>query len=295
MSNVNNKIFFLSNGPFGAGVILELAKNSFSLDLVLTTPDRKAGRGQKIRELPVKKALAETKYNYREIENKDSLSKLILDQKPDLVIVSDFGWIIPREIFDLPKNGFVITHQSLLPKCRGTTPIQTAILNGDSTTGVSLIVMDEDIDHGPLISQKSEVIQNQDTAEDLLERLAVKAAELIIESIPKYLNNNLQPQEQNHSQATFTNKLTKTDGLIDWSKPVIEIDRQVRAMQPWPKAYTQFNDKQLFIYVGKIENDQYMPSQVQLEGKKVISWSDFLNGQRLTEEEALKIITKKTS
>ena len=291
MTLTQNKIFFLSNGPFGAKVLLELAQNQFPLDLILTTPDKKSGRGQILREVPVKKAIAETEYQHFEIEIKEDLIKILVSEKPDLVIVADFGWIIPREIFGQPKFGFVVTHQSLLPKYRGTTPIQTAILNGDLVTGVSLIEMDESVDHGPLIAQRTENILEQDTAETLLERLAFLAAQLIIEVIPKYLNQEIQPLEQNHPKATFTKKLAKTDGLIDWSKSAKKIDRQVRAMQPWPKAYTEYKNQTLFIFKGHINSDQYIPDLVQQEGKKTITWSDFLNGQRLTSNQALKIIT----
>lgn len=293
MSNVKHKIFFLGNGPFAAAVIEELAKQKFQLDGVLSLADKKAGRGQKNLELPVKSAINKTSYHFLEFSSKEEFSLILETIKTDILIVADFGWIISAQNLQMVKKAAINIHPSLLSKYRGPSPMQSVILAGDKSTGVTLMKMDNQVDHGPIIAQEFIEISTDETAESLILKTAAIGAKLLIKNLPKYLDGALVPIDQNHQSATFTQIIKKTDGLIDWKKPAVDIDRQVRALSLWPKAFTIFRDKHLIIHAGRIDDNQFIPTQVQLEGRKIISWLDFLNGQRLKESEALNELTSK--
>ena len=225
--------------------------------------------------------------------------------KPDLCVVAAYGRIIPKEYLEIPKYGFLNIHPSLLPKYRGPSPIQTAILNGDKETGVTIILMDEKVDHGPILKNQKSKIKN--TKYKQLEReLSKLGAELLIEILPKWVAKELKPVEQNHSEATFTKKFSWPDGKIDWSKTAEEIDRQIRALNPEPGVWTKWENKFLKILeaepiesnltmsnekpgqVRLIENEVIVVcgrgvlilKQVQLEGRKIVPARDFVLGHQ---------------
>lgn len=291
MKNIKNKIFFLGTGPFAAAIIEELAKQKFKMNGVLGLSDKKAGRGQKNLELPIKSAVAKTDYNFIEFSSKEEFSNILESSQPDVVVVADFGWIISDYDLRKAKKAFLNIHPSLLPKYRGPSPIQSAIFNGDSSTGVTLIELDEQMDHGPILAQEFLDIAKDETSESLISKTASIGAKLLIKNLPKYLDGSLLPTDQDHKIATFCQIIKKTDGIINWSKSAIEIDRQVRALNIWPKAFTNFRQKYLIIHSGHIVDNKYIPDFVQLEGRKTISWLEFLNGQRLNQKQALKELT----
>ncbi|EKD23143.1 MAG: hypothetical protein ACD_83C00034G0002 [uncultured bacterium] len=298
MSKVKNKsqnlkVLFLGSGLFAAQVIEELAKQKFPLDEVLGLLDKKAGRGQKNIELPVKLAVQKTDYNLTEFISKEEFSNILESSKSDVVVVADFGWIIFDNDLKKAKKAFLNIHPSLLPKYRGPSPIQSAILAGDQSTGVTLMEMDQQMDHGPIIAQEFVEISAVETTGSLILKTALTGAQLLIDNLPKYLDGSLSPTDQDHQQATFCQMIKKIDGQIDWTKPAIEIDRQVRALNIWPKASTTFCGKHLIIHSGHISGNQYIPDLVQLEGRKIIRWQDFLNGQRISESQALLELTAK--
>jgi len=202
--------------------------------------------------------------------------------QPDIGIVASFGALIPSDIISWPKKGLLNLHPSLLPKYRGPTPIPTAILNGEKETGLTIIKVDEEIDHGPIVSQFKEEIKTDDTSESLLNRLFTLGSQVLTTILPAYLEGKIELREQNHSQATNTQKLSKGSGKIDWSKPTDYQERFIRAMFPWPGAWSEVRinnqTKRLKILKAHLQNKKLALDLVQLEGKKPVTWKQFLEG-----------------
>jgi len=229
------------------------------------------------------------------IKDKNELQGLTrADFRPDLGVVASFGALIPQEVINWPKKGILNLHPSLLPKYRGPTPVPTAILNGEKETGLTIIKIDEKIDHGPIVSQFKETIKPDETSEDLLNRLFTVGAEVLITILPSYLEGKIELRKQDDSQATYTQKLSRDDGQIDWQKPADYQERFIRAMFPWPGAFTnvklkspqggipsELNNeelKRLKILKAHLEKNKLILDQVQLEGKKPVTWKQFLEG-----------------
>ena len=181
---------------------------------------------------------------------------------PDICIVAAYGKIIPKEWLEIPKYGFLNVHPSLLPEYRGASPIQTAILNGDGKTGITIILMDEKIDHGPILASREFSIFNSDSAtsrkrlggtfdehfqfskyKELEKKLAELGVELLVKTLPKWVKGEIKPVEQNHNEATYTKKLSWQDGKIDWHKSAEEVERQIRALNPEPGTWTNWGNK----------------------------------------------------
>lgn len=198
---------------------------------------------------------------------KQSLS----DLKPDLLIVASFGKIIPEEILKISKHGAINIHPSKLPLYRGSSPIQSQILDGITDTATSFILMDEEMDHGPLLSQIPFKIQKDDTLESLCRKMFAKSAEILPEVINNFASGKINPEKQEHYKATFTKLTKKEDGYFDIENPpdTKTLDRMIRAYYPWPTAWTRWNGKIVkFLPEGKI----------QIEGKKPADLKSFLNG-----------------
>lgn len=208
-----NYIFFGSD-EFSAGALKILQKNGFVPRLIIDS----------------KKKL-ET--------NRDKIAEL----KPDLFIIASFGKILDKTLIGLPKKGTIIAHPSLLPELRGPSPIQTALLESRKKTGVTIILADEKVDHGPILAQEEIEIKEDDDYESLMRILGEKSGELLVKIIPLYLAKKIQPKEQNHSKTTFTHVFKKEDGKIDWSQDSEKILNRIRALNPWPSAYTFWQDE----------------------------------------------------
>lgn len=203
--------------------------------------------------------------------------------KPDVGVLASFGKILPQEILAIPKNGILNIHPSLLPQYRGPTPVPTAILNGDQVTGVTIIKMDEKVDHGPIIAQFKEEIKPNETADALLERLFEVGAEVLKILLPSYLEGQIELRQQDESQATYTKMFTRNDGKINWQKPSDYLERFTRAMTPWPGAWTEVElrgkeRKRLKILKAHLEKGKLVLDQVQLEGKNPVIWKQFQEG-----------------
>lgn len=204
--------------------------------------------------------------------------------KADVGVLAWYGKILPKEILAVPKHGVLNIHPSLLPKYRGPSPVQTAIANGDKETGVTIIKMDEKMDHGPIVAQFKEKIKPLDTAESLYERLFTLGAGVLITILPSYLKGQIKSREQNHKKATYTKLLTRADGKINWKKSEKEIERFIRAMHPWPGAWCRIkiprykDTKRLKILRVHLEKDKLVLDRVQLEGKKPVTWKQFQQG-----------------
>ena len=222
--------------------------------------------------------------------------------EPDICIVAAYGKIIPKEYLAVPKYGFLNVHPSLLPKYRGPSPIQTVILNGDKETGITIILMDEKIDHGQIIANEKLKIKNE-KYKDLENKLAKLGAKLLVDILPKWIANEIKPKGQIHNEATFTKKFSWLDGKIDWSKTAEKIIWQIRALNPEPGVWTLQANKVLKILEAEIiesklsaesgqifyiENqiivkcgiDALILKKVQLEGRKELNIQDFVRGHQ---------------
>ncbi|MFH1129501.1 MAG: methionyl-tRNA formyltransferase [Patescibacteria group bacterium] len=291
----------------------ELTHKRLEIIAVITAPDKPVGRKQVITPSPVKKWALGANFSVLEPDKvrKPEWVTKIKKLNPDLIILTAFGQIIPQEILDMPKYKALNIHPSLLPKYRGASPIQSAILNGENETGVCLMVMDQELDHGPILGiSKLQVLNPKITYTELSNQLSDLGAELLIKNLFDYIEGKITPQEQNHSQATFCKLIKKEDGKIDWNKSAKEIDCQIRAYAEWPSAYSEIQspkskvqnnvkilnaeilnkntnrkvgevfldeDKQLAVQTG---DGILILKTLQLEGKKPMSAKEFLNGHK---------------
>lgn len=207
----------------------------------------------------------------------DNLVKKIKDFSPDLFVVASYGVIFPKSFLEIPRLGAINVHPSLLPKYRGPSPIQNTILMGDKTTGVTIIKMDEEVDHGPILyREKLEVLQS-DTFETLAERLFENAAKALPETISNYKNSMITPTEQDHSKASFTQHLARQNGYVDLEKALSKdkINAMIRAYYPWPGVWTRLR----LGSDGQAKLIKFLPEKkIQVEGKKEMSYEDFING-----------------
>jgi methionyl-tRNA formyltransferase len=211
---------------------------------VFTQPDRPAGRGQKISISPVKAAAIAAGlavFQPEKLRRSDAMSTL-RSLEPDLIVVAAYAQILSGEVLRLPRYGCLNVHGSLLPRYRGAAPVHAAILDGAASTGISIMLMDEGLDTGPVLSQIELPIDAQDTGATLSGKLALLGAQLLGETIGPWIAGSITPQAQNDELATVTRRLRKADGRIDWSGPAEQIARQVRAMNPWPSAHTYLDD-----------------------------------------------------
>lgn len=257
------KIAFFGTPRLAQIALSHLIDSRFEPAFAVTRPDKKTGRGQKISNSPVKQTAAEN-----HIEVFESLENL---PGFDLGILVAFGKILSKNILDIPKYGFLNLHPSLLPKYRGPSPIQTAILNGESETGATIIKLDEQIDHGPILAQKSMPIEKDDTHMTIIEKLGLIGSNLLLEILPDYTEGKLKPKAQDDNNATFTKHISKQDGFIDTDSPPDPqtLDRMIRAYFPWPTVWTKID--------GKII--KLLPNgMVQPESKKPMTVKEFQNG-----------------
>ena len=214
---------------------------------VVTQPDAPSGRGRVLAPSPVKTLAVEHGVPVLQPESlkpPEAVAQL-REFAPEVIVVAAFGQILRRTVLDLPPHGCLNVHASLLPRWRGASPISAAIAAGDPVTGVTIMRMDPGLDTGPILSQRSEAIRPDDTTGALGERLAVLGADLLVDTLPGYLDGSIQPNLQDDARATKCGLLKKEDGQIDWRRSAIDIDRHVRAMTPWPSAYTTWSGKLL--------------------------------------------------
>jgi len=290
-------IVFFGSPVFGKLILGRLVEEGFKVAAVVTQPDRSQGRGKKRLPTPVKSFAKEHKITAYTPENKRQLTNLktkLKRLKPDLFVVASYGLIIPGETLEIPAKGALNVHPSLLPKYRGATPIQAAILSGDAETGVTVMLMDERMDHGPVVAQERITLDPAETLATATVKLARLGGELLVKTIPDYLKGEIIPQPQNHEEATYTKLLKKDDGKIGWGSSNEKIERMLRAYQPWPGVWTtvgemteqldrELNNQRhknlkLKILAAHLENGAIVIDTLQVEGKRPISFQDFIKG-----------------
>ena len=235
---------------------------------MITQPDRPAHRGMKLSPSPVKVAAQELGlpvYQPEKIREPEAVER-IRSLAPDLLVVVAYGQIIPRSVLEIPRLGVVNVHASLLPRWRGAAPIARAILAGDAETGVTIMKMDEQLDHGPVLAAQTTPIGDREDAVELTSRLAAMGASLLVATVERF--DSLDAVEQDHSQATVAPKLNKDEGELELTMDAREIDRRVRGLQPWPGATLPTARGRVKVLRGHVYADRYVPDVVQLPGKK---------------------------
>lgn len=242
-------IIFMGTPAFAVPSLQSLHQEGYQLALVVTQPDRPKGRGRKPAPPPVKQKALDLKLNLLQPakSNTDELANQIQRIQPDLLIVVAYGHILSERTLQLPKLGAINVHASLLPKYRGPAPIQWALINGDTQTGVTTMFMDTGMDTGDVLLSRSEPILPSDTAATLHDRLAVIGAELLVQTLKDLASHSLQPLRQDHASATYAPLLKKQDGHIDWQKTAEELAPFIRGMTPWPGAFTFHKQNRLKI------------------------------------------------
>ena len=279
---------------------------------VYTPPDRPRGRGQAVEQTPVKAAALERDLplfqppSLRSARAQQELASL----QPDVIVVAAYGKLLPPEVLDLPPNGCLNLHPSLLPKYRGPSPVVTAILDGAAATGVTLMLLDEGMDTGPILAQQEHPLSGNETAATLTEDLFRLGSQLLLDNLETWIDGNLPARPQDNSVATVTKKLERADGWADWNLPAAELERRRRAFTPWPGLSTNWQGKSLrllevtaveqpFEQVGFVAEDPGLVQglaledspvgigtargilalkTVQLEGRRATSAAEFLRG-----------------
>lgn len=281
------KIIFFGTFEYAAHSLKSLLEENYSIEMVVTNPDSPQGRKKVLTPTPVKlvakahslEVLQPYSLKIGKLENSLEIEKLKLKIKTaDLGIVVAYSKIIPKEILELFPKSVLNIHPSLLPAYRGPSPIQSAILNGEKETGVTIMKIDEEVDHGPILAQAKYQIPPDDYNSQISHELFELGTELLIQNIPDYLSGKAEIKLQDHSKATFTKKFSWENGKIDWSQPAEKIYNQIRALNPEPGTWTTFEGKILKIPKAKLENGKILPEEVQLEGKKNMPFEDFLRG-----------------
>jgi methionyl-tRNA formyltransferase len=306
---MKKRVIFMGTPEFAVASLEVLINSAYEVVAVYTQPDKEAGRGRHIISSPVKELAL---YRGLEVMQPETLKDgsvvaHIASLKPDLIVVAAYGRIIPSEILNMPEFGCLNVHPSLLPYYRGSSPIATAILQGDEVTGVTIMLLDKGMDTGPILAQKSVSISVEDTTGSLTVRLAQVGAQLLVEALPQWLEGKITPQPQDEGRASYTKIISKEDGELDWHLTALELWRRVRAFDPWPGCYTWWQGKRLKVNetiplaggkpeetgkvvalpqgakapVGVVTRDGILGLiRVQLEGKRVTSAEEFVRGQR---------------
>jgi methionyl-tRNA formyltransferase len=300
------KVVFMGTPDFAVPT-LEALTDTHGMNVVgvVTQPDRPRGRGRELAPSPVKRAAMERDlplFQPRSLRQPAAVAQLA-PLEPEVVVVVAFGQILTQDVLNLPPHGCLNVHASLLPRWRGAAPIPAAILAGDEVTGVTIMHMDAGLDTGPIITQKEEPIMSDDTWATLDERLKRLGAALLVETLPPYLAGELAPRPQPEEGVTYAERLHKEDGRLDWSRPAVELGRQVRAFTPWPSAFTAWRGRRLkVIQATPLDRRESAPpgtvivledgaavatgegtlrlEKVQLAGKQSMNITTFLRGQR---------------
>ncbi len=297
------KIVFMGTPDFAVPCLEALIDDGHEIKAVFTQPDKPKGRGYKLTPPPVKELALQNEipvFQPTTLKDEEVL-KLLESFEAEIFVVVAYGKILPKKILDLPKYGCVNVHASLLPKYRGAGPIQWSILNGETETGVTTMYMAEGIDTGDILEKKSILIGENETADELHDRLSLLGAELIVSTVNKLYKGEITPIKQDDSLSTHAPMLSKEMSLIDFNKSAKEVHNLIRGLSSWPCAHTFYNGMRLKIYKSEIVDKKGAPGEllddkhfviacgdkaikaitVQYEGSKKMPAEDFLRGKSL--------------
>ncbi|HEV2500763.1 MAG TPA: methionyl-tRNA formyltransferase [Terriglobia bacterium] len=300
------RLIFCGTPQFAVPSLETLLARNFDIALVLTNPDEPQGRGYALKPPPVKDAALKAGLCVLQPAKLKGARTEIESIKPDAIAVVAYGHLVPQWMIDLPPLGCINLHASLLPRYRGAAPIAWAILRGERVTGVTTMKIDAGLDTGDILLQKEIPIEDDDTTETLSARLSAQGAGLMIETLEGLARGEIRSHPQDHAGATLAPMLKKEDGLIDWSRPAMEVDCRARGLAPWPGAYTSFRGKGLKIWAARVADPLDAANsapgfikiaggrlivgcgagtaleiiELQIEGRKRIHERDFINGMR---------------
>ena len=300
------RVVFMGTPAFAVPALDALSDASCEIVGVYTQPDRRAGRGRRLAASPVKQTAIERGlpvFQPASLRRDADAREHIASLQPDIIVVVAYGLFLPAKTLAVPPLGALNIHPSLLPKHRGPSPVASAILQGDGTTGVTLMQLDEGMDSGPIIAQRETPIGADETAETLTSRLFEMGARLLVDTLPQWRTGEIAAAPQVEADATITSLLSRQDGAIDWGQPAIQIARQVRAYYPWPGSFTHWNGRQLKIHratavdtlngsvpgtvvelpqgVGVATGEgALLLRRVQMEGRQAQNIEDFARGYR---------------
>ncbi len=271
------KIVFMGSPDFSLSALRLLAEK-YQVVGVITQPDRASGRGRELKAPPVKTFALELNIPViqpEKLREPEAMQKL-QEWNPDLIVVAAFGQILRKDVLDLPKHGCINIHASLLPRWRGAAPINAAILAGDGETGITIMKMDVGLDTGPMLAMKKIRIRRDDTAGSVFQTLSTLGANLLLETLPDYLSGTLTPTPQREEGATYAPMLKKQDGLLDFTLPAVELERRVRAMNPWPGAWFEWNGNVLKVARASVSEAKGLSigSRFTVEGRPAIMSAD---------------------
>lgn len=301
------RVVFMGTPDFSVPALENIAKR-YEVVAVVTQQDRPKGRGHKMQYTPVKEKAIELEipvYQPKRVKDPEFVD-ILKTLKPDVIVVIAFGQILSKEILELPKYGCINVHASLLPKYRGAAPIQWAVINGDKKSGVTTMYMAEGLDTGDIIDTSEIVLDEKETGGSLFDKLANLGGKLILNTLDKLETGTATRTRQDDARSTYAGKITKELGKIDFTKSAVEIERLIRGLNPWPSAFTYMDDKMLKIWNADVleETVEEEPGtitevnkkfikvatgegylllkEIQLEGKKRMDVTSFLNGYNFT-------------
>ena len=302
-----SKVIFMGTPMFAVPSLAALLNHGHEIAAVVTQPDAPAGRGKALKPSAVKEYALKHALSVLQPETlkPPEVVEQLRSFEPDLIVVAAFGQILRQNVLDLPRYNCINVHASLLPRWRGASPISAAIAAGYHVSGVTIMIMEAGLDSGPILSQREMHIQPDDTTGSLTERLAKLGAELLVETLPKWITHEIKPKKQDEGHVTLAGRLRKGDGKLDWSKGAPALERHIRAMTPWPGAWTTWQGKQLKVLQAEngitdgldkrkhangtvIVNRNHVHVQcasgllrlveIQLEGKRAMNADDFARG-----------------
>ena len=300
------RVVFMGTPEFAVAPLEHLVVNHYQVVAVYTQPDKVAGRGRTLVYSPVKETAI--KWQIPVIQpvrlRKPEAVQQLADLKPDIIVVAAYGQILPQKVLDIPVYGCINIHPSLLPRYRGVSPVPATIMSGDEFAGVTIMKMDLHLDTGPMLVKAQIPVSAHDTSGSLMSRLSIISGHLLLEALPRWTAGSLPARIQDDNEASYSNMISKEDGIIDWSIPAVDIWRRVRAFLPWPGSFTRWKGKQLKILeaIPSAEESSQEPGtviklndgsfgvvtgegvlgvlKVQLEGKRAMNATDFVRGRR---------------
>jgi methionyl-tRNA formyltransferase len=304
------KILFFGTSEIAKEILEALVRNEYNISAVITQTDKKTGREQTLKPSPVKEFSEINKISVFQPRKLDEEAiKKIKKIDPDLIVVIAYGKIIPKEILEIPKYKSINIHPSMLPKFRGPSPIQNAILAGEKETGITVMLMDEKMDHGDILNQTKVLIYPNETTETLSQKIAPVSSRLLLETIPLWITKKIKPRKQDDAKATYCQLIEREDGHVFWDSEAQEIFNKFRALDPWPGIFSVWKngDNACRIKLTKIslqENNLASKhalgevfkmdkrigveaskgiifiEEIQLEGKKPVAIREFINGHK---------------
>ncbi|GEN30379.1 methionyl-tRNA formyltransferase [Cerasibacillus quisquiliarum] len=251
------RIVFMGTPDFSVPILQALTESDYEMALVVTQPDRPVGRKRVMTPPPVKVAAEQLNIPVFQPEKLREHYQVILDYKPDIIITAAYGQLLPNELLEAPEFGCINVHASLLPELRGGAPIHYAIIQGKEETGVTIMYMAEKLDAGDIISQRRIPIEHDEHAGSLHDKLSELGKDLLLDTLPDIFEGKIKAIPQDETKATFASNITRRDEKIDWSKSHIEVYNQIRGLNPWPVAFTTFNNKTVKIWWAELDEKTY--------------------------------------